>query len=80
MQGGKFTTLVKILVKEELNHSQKQAVIKLVKKKDKGKRFVQNWRPFSLLNTVVEIVLKVVAQLLKRIFPFLISLNQSCLC
>ena len=80
MQGGKFTTLVKILVKEELNHSQKQAVIKLVKKKDKGKRFVQNWRPFSLLNTVVEIVLKVVAQLLKRIFLFLISLNQSCLC
>ena len=39
--------------------SQKQAVIKMLeKKKDKDKRFIKNWRPISLLNTDMKILVK----------------------
>ena len=37
-------------LKKELSTSQRQAVIKLVEKKDKDKKFIKNWRPISLLN------------------------------
>ena len=33
-----------------LSTSQRQAIIKLIEKKDRDKRFIQNWRPISLLN------------------------------
>ena len=29
----------------ELSTSQKQAIIKLIEKKDRDKRFIKNWRP-----------------------------------
>ena len=35
--------------KGELRVSQKPVVIKLIEKKDKNKRLIQNWRPISLL-------------------------------
>ena len=34
----------------ELSTPQKQAVIKLIEKKDKDKRLIKNWRPISFLN------------------------------
>ena len=34
----------------ELSMSQRQAVIKLIEKKDKGKKLIKNWRPISLMN------------------------------
>ena len=34
----------------ELSASQRQAIIKLIEKRDKDKRYIQNWRPISLLN------------------------------
>ena len=38
-------------LKKEWSTSQRQAVIKLIEKKDKDKkRFIKNWRPISLLN------------------------------
>ena len=37
-------------VKKELSASQTQAVIKLLEKMDKDRRFIKNWRPISLLN------------------------------
>ena len=55
----------------------KQAVIRLIEKKDKDKRYIQDWRPLSLLNTDVKILSKVMAQCLKKALPFLISSNQS---
>ena len=36
---------------KELSISQRQAVIKLLEKKDRDKRLIKNWRPISLLNT-----------------------------
>ena len=72
-----IVSLRKSLLKEELIKSQKQAVIRLIEKKDKDKRYIQNWRPLSLLNTDVKILSKVMAQRLRQALPFLISANQS---
>ena len=63
--------------KEDLSNSQKQAVIRLIEKKDKDERYIQNWRPLSLLNTDVKILSKALAQRLKKTLPLLISANQS---
>ena len=53
-------------------------LIRLIEKKDKDERLIQNWRPIrSLLNTDVKILSKVSAQRLKKILSFLISVNQS---
>ena len=72
-----IASLRKSFLKEELSNSQKQAVIRLTEKKDKDKRYIQNWGPLSLLNTDVKILSKVLAQRLKKTLPFLISANQS---
>ena len=34
----------------QLSTSQKQAMITLLEKKDKDRRFIKNWRPISLIN------------------------------
>ena len=34
----------------EFSNSQKQAIIRLIEKKDKDRRYIKNWRPISLLN------------------------------
>ena len=64
-------------VKGELSISQKQAVIKLIEKKDKDKRLIQNWRPISLLNIDLKILSKALANRIKKYLPFLISSNQT---
>ena len=72
-----IASLRKSFLKEELSNSQKQAVIRLIGKKDKDKRYIQNWRPLSLLNTDVKIFSKALNQRLKKTLPFIISANQS---
>ena len=57
--------------------SQRQAVIKLIEKKDRDKRFVKNWRPISLLNVDTKILSKSLAEKLKNVLPELISSNQT---
>ena len=47
--------------KGELSGSQKQAIITLIEKKDKGKRKISNWRPISLINVDVKIGSKAIA-------------------
>ena len=43
-------------IEGNLSISQRQAVIKLIAKKDRDKRFVKNWRPISLLNVDTKIL------------------------
>ena len=42
--------------KGHLSISQRQAIIKLIEKKDRDKRFIKNWRPISLLNIDLKII------------------------
>ena len=64
-------------VKGELSTSQRQAVIKLTEKRDRGKRLIKNWRPISLLNIDMKLITKVLATRLKKVLPSLISPNQT---
>ena len=49
-------------LKKELSTSQRQAIIKLIEKKDKDKRFISNWQPIS----------KALAIRVKKVLPNLI--------
>ena len=64
------------LKKGELSTSQKQAVIKLIEKKCKDKRMIENWRPISLLNVDLKIFSKAVASRLRACLDTIISSEQ----
>ena len=64
-------------LKNELSTSQRQAVIKLIEKKDKDKRFIKKWQPFSLLNMDYKIISKALASRFKKVLPNLISPQQT---
>ena len=49
-----------------LSTSQRQAIIKLIEKKDKDKRFIQNWRPISLLNVDLKIISEALSEKVKK--------------
>ena len=63
--------------KGELCTSQRQAIIKLIEKKDKDKRLIQNWRPISPLNVDAKIISKALPKRLKSVLPSIISDNQT---
>ena len=60
-----------------LSTSQRQAIVKLIEKNDKDKRFIKNWRPISLLNVDSKIISKALSQKLKEVLPDLISSQQT---
>ena len=60
----------------ELSNSQKEAIITLIEKKDRDKRYLSNWRPISLINVDVKIGSKVIAKRLEKVLPYVIHHNQ----
>ena len=48
-----------------------------VKKKDRGKRLIKNWRPVSLLNTDINLTSKSLAKRIKRLLSSGILPNQT---
>ena len=63
--------------KNKSSTSQRQAVIKLIEKKERDKRFIKNWRPISLLNVHYKFIAKALATRLKETLPKLISFQQT---
>ena len=57
--------------------SQRHAIIKLIEKPHKNKRYIQNWRPISLLNVDQKIISKALAARLKKVLPTLIKPGQT---
>ena len=66
--------------KGHLSISQRQAIIKLIGKKDGDKRFIKNWRPISLLNVDLKIISKALSEKLKKSFTKfnLFTTNRIC--
>ena len=60
-----------------LSISQRQAIIKLLEKKDKDKRYIENWRPISLLNVDTKIISKAFASRIKVVLPSIICHDQT---
>ena len=62
--------------KGELTNSQRQAIIKVIEKKDKDRRYLKNWRPISLINVDAKIGSKALALRLQKVLPDLIGMHQ----
>ena len=60
-----------------LSISQRQAVIKLIEKKDRDKHVIKNCRPISLLNVDTKILPKSISSKLKSALSTLISSQQT---
>ena len=52
--------------KKKLSISQRQAMIKLIEKKDSDKCYLKNWRPISLLNVDYKIMSRALVTKLKE--------------
>ena len=62
---------------KHLTTSQNQAIIKLLEKPNKGKRFICTYRPISLLNFDQKIISKALAVRLKKVLPSVIDSHQT---
>ena len=64
-------------VRSELTTLQKQAIITLIKKKDRDERLIKNWRPISLLSVYVKIASKAMALRIKQVIHRFIHCDQT---
>ena len=60
----------------EMSNSQRQAVITLIEKKGKDKRYIQNWRPISLINVDAKVASKCLALRLIKVIHTLVDSHQ----
>jgi hypothetical protein len=56
--------------------SQRQAIIRLIRKKDKDPSILKNWRPISLMNVDAKLFSASLANRLKPLIPYIISKEQ----
>ena len=63
--------------KGELSASRRQAVITLIEKKGKDKRFIKNWRPISLINVDTKVLSKSIATRIKKVIGTVVSNDQT---
>ena len=61
----------------QLSHTQRQAMITLIEKKGKDKRFLKNWRPISLINVDAKIASKCLAFRIRNVLSSLIHSDQT---
>ena len=61
----------------ELTPSQRQAVITLIQKSGKDNRYINSWRPISLINTDTKIISKILVSRIKLILSKLIHTDQT---
>ena len=71
-----LASIHKAFLNQELSTSLKQAMIKMLEKKDRDERFVKNWRLISLLDPDMKIISKVLSTRIKSALPFLICSNK----
>ena len=63
--------------KKPLSTSQRQAVMKIIDKKERDKTLLKNWKPISLLNVDLKTPSKAFASRLKTVLPSIISSKQT---
>ena len=61
-----ISSIRNVATKKEFSASQRQAIIKLIELKGKGKRFIKNWRPISLLNVDYKKASRAIAERRKK--------------
>ena len=61
----------------ELSTSQKQAVITLIQRKDKGSRLIKNCRSIFLINVDVKVASKALAERMKKVIHGIIHCDQT---
>ena len=71
-----MNSIMEVRVKKKLSTFQRQAVIKLIEKKERDKRFIKIWHPISLLNVDYKIIAKVLATRLKETLFKIMSFLQ----
>ena len=66
-----INSLKQAKLKDSFSISQRQAVAKLLEKKDQDKQFIENWRPILLLNVDTKISSKAFAAELNLFYHLL---------
>ena len=65
---------------QKLGVSQRQAIIKLIEKPNRDRRFLRNWRPISLLNVDQKFIVKNTSKKTKKDFAEINRPSSNCLC
>ena len=60
-----------------LSVTQRQGVITCLRKQDKNRHYLKNWRPISLLNVVYKLASSVIANKIKSVLEYLIHEDRK---